>query len=382
MLGILFGIWLVKYLAGTQAKIEKPPLIFLLLGFIGLVLISSLLTANPKTVLKEFLSERIIGIIIVYFLIFQLVRDKETIIKVTRLLLISAFIIAFLGVIEELIQCNLFYEIGKYLVPADKLSRLGFDNFAAKRFGIFLVQSSFPISNGLAAYLVFILPIALSITFFIKKKSLAILMLFSILILFLCLIFTASMGGYIGIGIILFILWKTKPIIKCSLLLLFVLTIIGWFYFTGTLVKERGFHRFWQLVAVTQTVSQHPMGTGLNTFNEAVKVLPRPGESELIPADGYAYSQQILVETGVLSFIILAIIWLILLYRIRETSKEFQKHDDRFWQSFSWALFTAFATNIILSLGTHSILNTNNGIIVFWISVALAMRLWIISKSS
>jgi hypothetical protein len=394
MLVILGLVWGVKYLTGKTMKIEKPPLMGLLFVFIGVVFVSSLLAPQPKLALKEFLSERWIGIPVLFFLAFQTIRDANTVKRIINLMIISSLIVCIFGIIEFVTRVNVFFEIGRLLMPQGKLAGMGFSasSNGFLRMGIPSIQSSFPIFTGLAAYVVFIIPLVLAVFYSIR-------MALSLSILLGALFLTISLGGYIIIGLVLVILWPVRPSIKIRTFLLYFIMIILLFSFTKytykeydsspvattdipVIAKEGGFARFWQGIAVLKTSLNRPLlGAGLGAFSEVVEIRNSEGLLLRKGADGYSYQQVVLVETGIPAFLIMCLFWWLLLGRMRSASGNLYARQNNGLYDLNKSMFAAIIGNLILSCVSISLLNTHTGVLVFWVSTAIAMRLWVISNN-
>lgn len=381
MLVVLVVVWSIKYLMGQMPQIEKPPLIELLFVFVGFVFFSCIFASQSKIAFKEFFSERIIGVPIIYFLFFQFMRDEKAMKKTFYVLMISGFVVAVIGIIQALTQTSPFYYLGKYFMPEEKILELGFADIvsvANRRLGLYRVQSTIP-SIGLSAYLAFIIPVFLMITNCIKQKTYRFVMILGVIILIVCEFFTLSLGGWLTTYIAVILLLESKKI-KLFLLIIGLTLLLTICYFIGMLNKERGGFRAWQFLGAIQITLEYPLfGTGLNTFNDIVKVPIIPGENQPRYADAVSYPQKLLVETGIPSVSILAVFLLLILIKVRQSCQRFHYKKVFFYNAVSKGLLAGIVGNLVLSVASVSLLNSHTGIIVFWVSLAIAMRLWVIS---
>jgi len=374
---ILILVWITKYLVSENHKIEKVPLLGLFSLFLFLVFISSVLSTNSGVSLKEFFSERVIGILFIYFLVFQEIKSRVDIKRFLCILLISGFIVSALGIYEFYSGENLFFKM--HLIPEQKLQALGFGYYRI-RAGFMRVQSTFSHPLGLAAYLVFLIPLAIALPFNSDLKNKRLLTALLLVTFTVCLFFTFSRGAWLILIVILFILARKKKLLIWGVLLLMVFLFVLFWGQIGWLSYSKTIYRWWLWKGGLRAVIQHPLiGTGLNTFKQQVVVLTDTGGRT--GTDPMVYLLNQLVENGIPAFTILIALFLSLILKIKKSFRTFLALNDPAFSQLSLSILGAFAGSLLLSSFSLGILNSSAGIIIFWATVAVSMRLWLISKS-
>lgn len=377
MLVILTLGWLIRYSLGINREIQKPPLFGLILLFTGLLFMSAIFSINLPVSFKEFFSERKIGIPIIYFLIFQTIKTEQEIKKVFYLFIAAMTLVSILGIIEFITGYNIFYQISA--LPDEKLKQIGF-GYHHSRVGYSRIYSAFFSPIALAAYLVFILPIALSLFKSIPKRAYYRLII-AILISAVALFCTVSAGAWL-----VFILIISAVILRQKKQLFIILILIagialGVLYHTGILPSTSINWRLQLINPVIKTTLSHPLwGTGFNTYTDYVKFLDT--DTNQWVSDPMSYFQVMLVENGIPALLVFLIFYFLFMLRLNNAIRNSQKTDNYFLRDSGFGLKWAFIGTFLLALGSVSIINCSSGPIVFWISVALAMRLWLISKST
>ncbi len=372
---VLILVWIAKYLVSEKHKIEKVPLLGLLSLFLLLVSITSVFSVNFGTSMREFFSERVVGIPFIYFLVFQGIRSRVDIKRFLCVLLISGFIVSVLGIYEFYSGENPFSKI--HLMPEQKLQALGFGYYRT-RAGFMRVQSTFSHPLGLAAYLVFLIPLAIALPFNSGLKTKRFLTVLLLATFTISLFFTFSRAVWLILIVILLILARKNKLLLLGTLLVVLLFVLFWGQI-GWLSYNRIIYRSWLWKGGLRTMIQYPLlGTGLNTFKQQVVVLTDAGE--LTGTDPMVYFLNRLIENGILTFAILMALFLSLILKIKKASQTFLELKNPAYGRLSLSMLAAFVGSLLLSSFSLGILNSSAGIIIFWATVAVSMRLWLISK--
>lgn len=404
MLVILTLGWLIRYSFGIDRKIQMPPLFGLIILFTGLLFLSTLFSTNQPASMKEFFSERKLGVPFLYFLVFQTIKSEKEVKEVLSLFIAGMALVSLLGIAEFIIGKNIFYAISA--LPDEKLLGLGF-GYLRKRAGFFRIQSSQFHPIALAAYLVFILSIALLLFKSLYKRTYYRLII-AIVISIIALGMTFSAGAWLVFILILgaiILRHATLRFSTCKKRLLIIGVIIitlsaAILYQTGIIVPKSVNWRLRLIEPVIKTTLSHPLfGTGFSTYNDFVKFYDN--DFKIWVSDPMSYFQLMLVENGIPALLVFIIICFLVLSHLNRAANNFLQsgnvglseprtvsrerdpdvsglvHGEQ-----GNGLFWAFIGTFILALGSVSVLNCSTGAIIFWISVALSMRLWLISKSA
>lgn len=371
---ILILLFFLFFSSLTAKKIILPSHSILFISFLFFAFISSIFSTYPGQSLKEFFSERVIGMFLIYFLVFNLVKDERFIEKSIDVILISGFIIAIFSIFEFLLKTNLFWNIK--LIPEEKLYEVGFRGYHQIRAGMLRAQASFPHSIYLGSYLAFLFPICIAKNFNSKRKILWIIIL---LFYFVSIIMTGSRGALYSLFIIvMFTFWyKKKGIIFTIFSLVLIITVI--IFLSREMRAIDYIYRVWLLKGSFYSFLDRPfLGSGFGSFAETVIVLDNVGR--VIVTDPLTYFPKMLVENGAITFIFFVLLLYQILMKIKVGAKNYILLNEKKYACIMH--FTCFGSILALltSIYSQGVLNNSNTSIIFWAILALMMRLWLISK--
>ena len=349
---ICFFIYLANVFLGNLSKIRFNSIDLLLLAFI--------FTAFISTFSSYFLKESIIGLL-KYLILFACYFMLKTILincsKKTFLALWSGLFIC--GVLTALIG------VYQYIVGVEPLATWedpNIENIHTR------VYSTLGNPNLLAGYLLLIFPIGLTLPFE-SGKNLFFKLLFFIgsIIVFICMVFTGSRGGYIGLaseiilGTIILLMHLAKGRNKTITVLIYLILLTG-FYFSLTLM----FPVISERIATIFTLREHSsnsyrlnvwlsclnmlkdnwligIGAGNSVFREVYGLYMVSGFDALA---SYNIFLEIAVETGIIGLLLFGLIFL----------TSFLKLHYMFWNKEK-----IFALGIVIALVgllTHGMVDT------------------------
>ncbi|TCK93461.1 O-antigen ligase-like membrane protein [Natranaerovirga hydrolytica] len=238
------------------------------------------------------------------------------------------------------------------------------------------VYATFENPNIFALFLLFVLPITLSLFYTSKKIESKIIFGTSWLLMVMALVFTFSRGGYLAfsIGLLLFII-LTNPKNIIGLTIIGVLSIpllppVIWerILTIGSATDSSNYYRLVLWNGAFDMIQDYwHLGTGLGyaSFRE---VVPRYF-SEMSPYHLHNTFLQFFVETGVLGITLLI---LLILMIIKITLKVIGNEKDNYVKNTTAALLAAFVSIFIHGMFEHLLFNPKI-IVYFWILIGLIL---------
>ncbi|MBR5871804.1 MAG: O-antigen ligase family protein [Clostridia bacterium] len=352
----------VKFLRGKRViHIELLDLSILLFGVVFFC--AGVFSASPQDSLFPALV--FICFMCGYFLVVNLIRSSEWLIRCYYAVLSAAIIVALYGIYQ-----NFFGG-----AATTWLDTTMFKDISGR------VVSTFENPNVLAEYLIMILPISIAGFLTAKSASQRLLFLFMAGILGGCLVFTWSRGAWLGflIAMMLFLLMYSKKFLVIGLLgipaiplLPFILpaSITNRFLSIGNLGDTSTSYRVHIWEGTFNMLEDHflgGIGIGVNVFQ---KVYPRYALSaiEAAPHSHNLYLQ-ILVETGILGLFLFMVFLLIF---VRYNFTFFTKYLPQKTRLFCAALFCGILA--VLAQGMTDYIWYNYRVyLIFWLLIGLTV---------
>lgn len=349
---------------------------YLVVAIIVLSLLISLIFQPNTTGLLAGIKTNLV--VLALFLAVQPIANYFTTIKIKKLILIPALLVAIIAIFQPV------------LFTADFLIQLGYgvDSIEPNQF-IEASQSSLRVfstlggPNQLGTYL--IIPFAISLAFAYKTKK---LWYFLLALLFVAACYmTYSRSAWIGLAVtfmtVTILQLKVRLQIIFAILALFV-TLIGGYVLTTTnycnvpIVKsfihgdcyrgEVGGSDAMRLRAMNEGISQslsHPFGQGLGSSGPASFYAPEPKIFE-------SWYLQIAVEIGLLGLLLYLSFFILL-------AVEFYRTKQKDLRPMSQALIATILGVAVASLFLHSLADSTLGIILF---ILLGMQKSLIHKET
>lgn len=224
--------WILIFLIKKKDFDAKNPLLFPIFLYLGSSLISLI---NAQNITR--------GIIVLFFTIFtivisivipNLIKNKENLEKIIKIILLSATIVSIFG---------LYQFIGDVIGLPDEITGLR-EHYTKKVFGFPRIHSVSTEPLYFANYL--LIPISLLLSFLLSKKNKKlpfniIITVFILALTTLCFILTLSRGGYLALAFLFFlfgiffirsILTPKKILIISSILVTAIISAYGFLLFT------------------------------------------------------------------------------------------------------------------------------------------------------
>lgn len=327
--------WILIFLARKKNFSAKNPILIPISFFIGISALSMINAVNFQRAVLVFLFNAFV--IAIALMIPNLVKHREHLDRIVKIILISCFLVSVFGIYQFL---------GDVAGLSPSLTGLR-EHYTSAVFGFPRVQSTCLEPLYFANYL--LIPISLCLALLLKKKEkesrFPIKPLYLVLILGLAsvnLVLTLSRGGYLGFVTVIFLslviffrsLFTWKKVLTFILIVLIAFTSV--YYFLRLAGKEKALETFLtqatniaQGPAVTERTStyeeawrlfkEHPwLGIGVGNFGPAYAK-----HSQIIPEEiGWPIVNneflEILAEVGIFGFLsFLAFIIILIVYSIR-----------------------------------------------------------------
>jgi len=406
----LLAAWLYK-LCHNQIRFNRTSLVVPLVFYLVASLLSLLNSSNIKNSLVEFVG--ILYLITLFYLVVNVIRDRNTFEMVINSWLITSALVAFLGV------------LGVFLAYV-----FGINTFLVKEYAsfpylgnIYRAYSTFGVNaKFVSSYLTISFPISLALLLNSKagKKR---LFYYITLILFICVLFFTFSRGWLGLAVAAYLVLARfkKPewyysylrvLIAIFIVLfgLFICLVSRWQFVDFQIKKitvenstnikptiafadhsdalekvsaeigyiDTAYYRL-KKVAIEMILDSPLIGVGLGRFNDEIR---RYKEKEKLPDIFPAMDPHCMIlgkaaQTGLIGLIALIILWG---KSIRKALNMSFTSSDNYLQIISWALFSSMVGLIIQSIDMD-IMNFR----FLWFSFALVFiieRLELISHTT
>jgi len=371
--------WIYKMIISKEIKLVPAPLnypifIFVLVGFCSIFFSTKPLTSFAAWIILLTFS-------LTYFLIVNNLKSRKQLERIIKALVIATTLVAVIGIIQYYTGLGVSY-------------RLKYFSFDFLQQG-YRVKSTMSNPNILAGLFVLAIPLSLSLLlgnykklhYASKTKTIGkdILMALSALAMILCLIFTYSRGGWIGLlGALLIFGWlKNKKFFILFLLSILLSTVlIGGvrnrlesltnIYFSSNIERLYG----WQ--SALKIIKDHPFfGCGLNTFQQIYPQYMAPQAKEML-AHAHNTFLQIGAEMGLIALGIFIWIFFTLFSHLWYT---FKNIPERNLNIITLGVFSGFVGFFIHSQFDVVMDYTPVGLLL-WSLMGIAMVLGRFSKNS
>lgn len=327
--------------------------------------VATALSSDPAASLREFLSERGIGLPLYFAVVWLALGDEAAVHRMLRAFVAVATIVLVLAAVEAATGRSVVAQLA--LLPAEKLEALGYHAELERRAGLPRVQSVFQHPLQLGAYLVALIPLVAVLRRHARTLSGRGFYAVALLLGLFALVFTWSRGAWAAL--LLAWLWLGRrgtgrwvlfaAAGSAGLLALWQLGLLR----ASTLV-----YRGWLISGVLHALIAHyGFGTGPGTFTRAV-IVHVGGTSQRTAVDPLAYSLTMAIEAGP---IFVALLWWFVLgflgdaRRARDHALAAGRGDTA---DILDALRAGVLANLMLSLFSSSLFGMTTG---FFISLML-----------
>ena len=377
---LAFICWIIWCLVHKKLKLEKNPIFWPAMIFIGLnvLALTNALNVERSTMVLLFTAFTIF----ISFVVPNLINDKEKLKKAIWFILLGYLLVTAFG---------LFQFVGDLAGLPTSITGLR-DHYTKDVLGFPRIQSTALEPLYFANYL--LIPISILFAWFLSKgskiKSLHLILLLGLGIV--NLILTVSRGGYIAlaVSIIVIALFMIKKLLKPKnlLLILIALILIGWVstQFLQDSLDEFTEHTFsvfygasyeervYTYEQATIMWHEHPIiGHGPGSFGPYLSAHPY-----VIPNDGWNIvnneTLELLAETGILGLVLVIIIAIILIVR---GIKAVLRAKDPYLKAVAIGLLAAFI-GILVQYQTFSIIYVTH--VWFLIGLMIAVQNIILTK--
>ncbi len=306
------SVWIIKRLLGYRAQgklgllpsteLNKALGIFIIINALAVVM-----SCNLGLSIRAFFG-KILKFVILYFIVVETINDKKRLRNILLVMIISASLMV--------ADAGVQYFSGRDFLRGFPLQRL---------------RASFPSANGFGGWLIMFIPIFLGILATkqlnglgsrIKKIALGALVVFMLI----CLVLTYSRGAWLGfilgLGLIVYyIITILHHKVKMLAYLLVVACLIGIFFITPTIIKERmksigdintNLNRTSLWKEAVNIIEDFPvLGSGLNTYSVVARNYKIAEGGGIYPHNSFL---QMTAETGLVG--LASFVWiLIVLFR-------------------------------------------------------------------
>ena len=378
---ILFFFWLASGLKNKNLRIKNNWTTGLLISFLFLNFISLFVAKNMDFSLRKILF--LFSIFPIYFVVTQVVKNEEKVVKISKALVLGGTIAALVGIGQFLLQFVLGrektyqlwadYAIVPFLGKSFSAAVLANPSWLVNIGGATYLRATsiFPDPHMLSFYVGMLIPLALGLIFIAKNKGWP---LAAFITLTLCDALTFSRGGYLGIlaGIVFLLIFLWRKIgIKYKIAVLALISLMALIFIIPNPLANRFYSIFnlkegsnqgrletWN--RALEVVKNNPL-TGVGIGNYPLEIKPTAAYREPI----YAHNTylDIAAETGIGN----ALVWMALLLVVGvRLYKKSQK--NIFWLAITGSL-------IIFSV--HSLVET-----AIYSPVVLTLFLLLVSFSN
>lgn len=218
---IIFLFWLAQGLKNKKLNIKNTLQTWLLVAFMVLNLLSVFVAKNTDWSWRKLLF--LFSITPLYFVVADVVNSREKISKLAKAFVLGGAVVSIIGIVQFLAQFAIGLEktykfwadyvivpfLGKSFSEAVLLNPSWLVNVAGETY--LRATATFPDPHMLSFYLGLLIPMALGILIYEKKRKF--LWIFCLIILLLADLLTFSRGGYLGLfggAIFIIILFFSK----------------------------------------------------------------------------------------------------------------------------------------------------------------------------
>jgi len=299
---LLVAALFINNFGTRQKKIHRPPGFFWLCCFVLTLFLSILSSEIPSISVKEFFSERVLGLPFVFLLGYSMIRTRADAVRVFRLFALGSVIVILIVEYEYVTGTSFFGAFNLIPVGAQEMHDLRTE--LERRLGFFRVRAPFFHPLALGVYLSSIVSIALPFYAHAKRRGERV---FWMVLIGLCsfgILATVSRGPVIVLCILLVLSFRNSK--------LFLLFGVALFYLVFQFLAEREFIiEGSSLVRVStiedilnRLVSIPVTGIGLNVFTQFASTGSSLITTLLDYIDPMAYLLVVLIEAGIVSLVV------------------------------------------------------------------------------
>ncbi len=372
MLLLLVGVALVHAPARWFRGLWHTPGIRILWAMVLVLAISTALSAQPALSQREFLSERQLGLPLFFATVWLALTGKVAARRLLVALGTVGIVISILAVVEAATGHGVVASIG--VLPAEKLTELGYRDVLETRAGLPRVESVFQHPLLLGAFLVAYVPLVWILRRHARTPWIKGYWTVAVVLGLTALILTWSRGAWVALLTAILLLrgsgWRRWLVIGLGGAAFFVVWSGLGFLQAGNIV-----YRWWLVSSVLAAMWGHyGFGTGPATF--ATSLVVRIAGTRLgTTADAMAYTLTMAIEAG--PFYVALFWWLLLrvVSGARRAAGDARAAGRAEQSDLLEALRAGLLANLLLCLVSYSLFNTTGGLMTAFILVAATTKL-------
>jgi O-antigen ligase len=353
--------FVARMLFKKDLHINKTPFSIAALTFAGIILYNISISFKPAGSIPVIIVYIIF--IMLYFVLTALIKDKQQLSSICAVLVFAGFAISLYGIYQY------FWGTPTNYAWVDKKM---FSNVSVR------VYSVFNNPNVLGQYLVLIVPITVGLFFIRKDKLEKVVYAGMSLAMIICLLLTLSRGAWLGmmVALAIFVFLKDKRLIVLGAIMLLILpfvlppSVISRFASIGNLKESSSAYRYVVWLGSIEVIKDFwiaGIGIGTKAFEFIYPGYAMVGAKYALHSHNFYL--QILIETGVLGFVVFLIMLLTFYKTIFSTIR---KSEDNTLSTLSISFILGMSGYLFYGIFDNSWYDFRM-VLMFWIIAALGV---------